>query len=68
MGNKYRIGRKIGSGSFGQIFIGINIITGEEIAVKFEDVEAKHPQLEYKARVYKSFAGSWCPVCPLLWK
>nr|KMM72474.1 casein kinase I [Coccidioides posadasii RMSCC 3488] len=57
VGNKYRIGRKIGSGSFGDIYLGTNIISGEEIAIKLESVKAKHPQLEYEARVYKSIAG-----------
>jgi casein kinase I homolog HRR25 len=77
VGNKYRIGRKIGSGSFGDIYLGAfarlishacllhsltllpgtNIISGEEIAIKLESVKAKHPQLEYEARVYKSLAG-----------
>lgn len=57
VGNKYRIGRKIGSGSFGDIYLGTNIISGEEIAIKLESVKAKHPQLEYEARVYKSLAG-----------
>jgi serine/threonine protein kinase len=36
---------------------GTNIISGEEIAIKLESVKAKHPQLEYEARVYKSLAG-----------
>ncbi|ORX83255.1 Cki protein [Basidiobolus meristosporus CBS 931.73] len=58
IGNKYRLGRKIGSGSFGEIYIGVNIITGEEVAVKLESVTARHPQLEYEAKVYKSLAGS----------
>ncbi|KAF3354155.1 hypothetical protein VdG1_07620 [Verticillium dahliae VDG1] len=57
VGNKYRIGRKIGSGSFGDVYLGTNIISGEEIAIKLESVKAKHPQLEYEARVYKSLAG-----------
>jgi serine/threonine protein kinase len=37
--------------------VGTNIISGEEIAIKLESVKAKHPQLEYEARVYKSLAG-----------
>ncbi|KAM6515598.1 serine/threonine protein kinase [Fusarium solani] len=57
VGNKYRIGRKIGGGSFGDVYLGTNIISGEEIAIKLESVKAKHPQLEYEARVYKSLAG-----------
>jgi hypothetical protein len=33
--------------------LGTNIISGEEIAIKLESTKAKHPQLEYEARVYK---------------
>ncbi|CAJ0752102.1 12861_t:CDS:2 [Entrophospora sp. SA101] len=57
VGNKYRIGRKIGSGSFGEIYLGTNIINGEEVAIKLESTKAKHPQLEYEAKVYKTLAG-----------
>ncbi|KAI9188442.1 serine/threonine protein kinase [Blastocladiella emersonii ATCC 22665] len=56
-GQKYRIGRKIGSGSFGDIYLGTNIMNGEEVAIKLESVKAKHPQLEYEARVYRALAG-----------
>jgi casein kinase I family protein HRR25 len=57
VGGKYRFGRKIGSGSFGDIYLGINVVNGEEVAIKVESVRSKHPQLEYEARVYKSMAG-----------
>ncbi|ORX59374.1 kinase-like protein [Hesseltinella vesiculosa] len=57
VGNKFRIGRKIGSGSFGDIYLGTNIIQGDEVAIKLESVKAKHPQLEYEARVYKALQG-----------
>ncbi|KAJ1030123.1 hypothetical protein NDA16_001036 [Ustilago loliicola] len=57
VGGKYRIGKKIGSGSFGDIYLGINIISGEEVAIKLESIKAKHPQLEYEAKVYKTLAG-----------
>ncbi|KAJ3105986.1 serine/threonine protein kinase [Phlyctochytrium planicorne] len=57
VGGKYRIGRKIGSGSFGDIYLGTNVVNGEEVAIKLESVKAKHPQLEYEAKVYKSLAG-----------
>ncbi|KAF9118905.1 serine/threonine protein kinase [Mortierella sp. GBA39] len=57
VGNKYRIGRKIGSGSFGDIYLGTSIVNNEEVAIKLESIKAKHPQLEYEARVYKTLAG-----------
>ncbi|KAG9018525.1 serine/threonine protein kinase [Tulasnella sp. 427] len=57
VGGKYRLGKKIGSGSFGDIYLGVNIISGEEVAIKLESVKAKHPQLEYEAKVYKTLAG-----------
>lgn len=33
VGNKYRLGRKIGSGSFGDIYLGTTINTGEEVNI-----------------------------------
>lgn len=57
VGKKYRIGRKIGLGSFGDIYLGTNIISGEEVAIKLENTKAKHPQLEYEAKVYKALSG-----------
>jgi casein kinase I family protein HRR25 len=43
VGGKYRLGKKIGSRSFGDIYLGVNIISGEEVAIKLESVKAKHP-------------------------
>ncbi|KAH8554831.1 casein kinase I like hhp1 [Umbelopsis sp. PMI_123] len=59
IGDKYRIGRKVGSGSFGEIYLGTNVMTGEEVAIKLESVKAKHKQLEYEAKVYKALAGGY---------
>ncbi|KAF3625877.1 Casein kinase I isoform delta [Capsicum annuum] len=36
VGNKFRLGRKIGSGSFGEIYLGTNVQTNEEVAIKLE--------------------------------
>ncbi|KXJ12155.1 casein kinase I [Exaiptasia diaphana] len=67
VGNKYRLGRKIGSGSFGDIYLGTNISTGEEVAIKLECVKSKHPQLHIEAKFYKMMQGGvgiptikWC--------
>ena len=37
--------------------LGTNIITNEEVAIKLESVKAKHPQLEYEAKVYRALQG-----------
>ncbi|KAJ6698929.1 CASEIN KINASE-RELATED [Salix purpurea] len=55
--NKFRLGRKIGSGSFGQIYLGTNIQTNEEVAIKLENVKTKHPQLLYESKLYRILQG-----------
>lgn len=50
-GGKYRLGRKIGGGSFGEIYVGIDIHTKEEIAIKLENIKTKHPQLMYETKL-----------------
>lgn len=67
VGNKYRLGRKIGSGSFGDIYLGTNISTLEEVAIKLECVKTKHPQLHIESKFYRIMQGGvgiptikWC--------
>ncbi|KAG1765267.1 hypothetical protein EV702DRAFT_981645, partial [Suillus placidus] len=31
---------------------------GEEVAIKLKSVKAKHPQLEYESKVYKTLTSS----------
>jgi casein kinase 1 len=57
VGNKYRIGRKIGSGSFGDIYKCNDVTTGEELAVKLEPIKTRHPQLLYEAKLYRVLQG-----------
>lgn len=56
--DRYRLMRKIGSGSFGDIYLGVNQLTGEEVAVKMENMYAKHPQLQFEHKVYRMLAGA----------
>lgn len=53
----YKLGSKLGSGSFGRIYAATNIKTKEEVAVKIEDVKSKSPQLLYEARLYQKILG-----------
>lgn len=50
---KYKLGRKIGSGSFGDIYLGVNKKTNEEVAVKLESIKTKFPQLLYESKLYR---------------
>lgn len=67
VGSRFRLGRKIGSGSFGDIYLGTNITNLEEVAIKLECVHSKHPQLHIEARFYRLMQGGvgipsikWC--------
>eukprot|EP01062_Namystynia_karyoxenos_P007166 TRINITY_DN12513_c0_g2_i1.p1 TRINITY_DN12513_c0_g2~~TRINITY_DN12513_c0_g2_i1.p1 ORF type:complete len:362 (+),score=118.34 TRINITY_DN12513_c0_g2_i1:144-1229(+) len=51
--NKFTVGRKLGAGSFGEIFAGVDTYTGEQVAIKFEPSHARHPQLLYEAGQYR---------------
>ncbi|KAL1200041.1 Casein kinase 1-like protein 11 [Cardamine amara subsp. amara] len=57
IGGKFKLGRKLGSGSFGELYLGINIQTGEEVAVKLEPVKTRHPQLQYESKIYMFLQG-----------
>ena len=57
VGGKYRLVRKIGSGSFGDIYLAINTTNGEEVAAKIESIKARHPQLLYEFKLYKILQG-----------
>jgi len=39
----FKLTRKLGSGAFGEIFHGINLKTNEEVAIKLENTNTKHP-------------------------
>ena len=53
VGNKYRLLEKLGAGSFGEIYRAVNILTGDPVAVKLENISNRHAQLLPEARLYK---------------
>lgn len=57
VGKKYRLGRKIGSGSFGDVYLGNDVTTGEDVAIKLERIRTKHPQLLYESKLYRILQG-----------
>jgi len=54
----WTIGKKIGSGSFGDIYCARHHITGEEVAIKVESFKARHPQLMYESKLLKHLQGT----------
>lgn len=58
IGGKWIVGKKLGSGAFGDIYIGHNVLTEGKVAIKVENKRNPHPQLEYEARVYKYLTGT----------
>ncbi|KAJ8768826.1 hypothetical protein K2173_023730 [Erythroxylum novogranatense] len=57
VGGKFKLGRRIGNGSFGEIFLATHIDTFEIVAVKIENTKTKHPQLLYEAKLYNILQG-----------
>ncbi|KAF3635188.1 Casein kinase I isoform delta [Capsicum annuum] len=57
IGEKYKLGKKIGSGSFGVIYLATHIETFEIVAVKIENRQTRHPQLLYEAKLYTILQG-----------
>ncbi|KAK4110081.1 kinase-like protein [Canariomyces notabilis] len=62
VGVHYRVGKKIGEGSFGVIFEGMNLLNSQQVAIKFEPRKSDAPQLRDEYRTYKILVG--CPGIP----
>lgn len=52
----WRIDKELGSGSFGVVYMGTDIHTGEEVAIKMEPREEKH-RLKKERKIYKTLEG-----------
>jgi len=65
VGIHYRVGKKIGEGSFGVIFEGTNLLNSQTVAIKFEPRKAEAPQLRDECRSYRILAG--CPGIPQIY-
>ena len=62
VGGRYRLGKKIGTGAFGEIFEGTDIFDSSSVAIKLEHNSVKYPQLLFEAKLLKSIPGTGIPV------
>jgi serine/threonine protein kinase len=53
LGGRFRLHSKIASGSFGDCYLGSDITTRQELAIKLEPCKSQHPQLEYEYKIYR---------------
>ncbi|KAJ6492578.1 kinase-like protein [Mycena vitilis] len=56
-GGTYRLDKQIGSGSCSQVYLGIDIISGEEVAIKLQSVRSTSQPLEPESKVLTALAG-----------
>jgi len=55
--SKYVFEKKIGKGSFGCIYQGLNIITQEKVAIKYEATSCTQPTLLWESKILNHLAG-----------
>ena len=71
--NRYKLGRKLGSGSFGDIYLATDLTTNEEVAVKLEHTKAQTDNISKSLKInyyffvivrqYKFVGGMLTPYC-----
>ncbi|KAG5337204.1 hypothetical protein C0989_010334 [Termitomyces sp. Mn162] len=58
VGNHFRVGKKIGEGSFGVVFEGSKMLSNTPVAIKFEPRKSDAPQLRDEFRSYRTLNGT----------
>lgn len=61
LGGKYKIGKKLGAGAFGEVYLVTEISSGTEYAIKIESTRNKNPQLLHEAKLIKLMKGKGIP-------
>ena len=61
IGKQFRLVRKLGSGSFGDVYFGVNIHSHHPVAVKLENIKTRTPQLATEAKFYNLFQSPYIP-------
>ena len=56
--DRFSVGKLLGAGSFGQVYIGIDLKNDTKVALKLEPKDSKSPQLKFESKVYKDLGRS----------
>jgi serine/threonine protein kinase len=54
---RFKMGRKIGSGSFGEIYLGVDEESGKQVAIKFESKNVRRAQVIEEAKLLRELNG-----------
>ncbi|XP_065772809.1 casein kinase I-like [Muntiacus reevesi] len=57
VGGRYKLVREIGCGSFGDVYLAIDLTSHEEVAVKLELQNARQPRLVHETELYNILQG-----------
>ena len=57
VGGKYVLRKRLGAGSFGEIYAGEHLLSHEQVAIKLESKDARPAQLLNESRTYKILSG-----------
>lgn len=63
VGYHYKLGPRIGSGSFGEIYAGTHSGTSEDVAIKTEPVRTRCPQLQNECKIYRLLRNNGKTFC-----
>ncbi|KAF8589128.1 casein kinase I delta [Ramaria rubella] len=54
----YQTIKKLGSGTFGEVYLGVDLASNRQVAIKLESIKASWPMLELESKMYAKLRGS----------
>lgn len=54
----YQTIKKLGSGTFGEVYLGVDLVSNGQVAIKLESIKASVPMLELEANMYAKLRGA----------
>lgn len=58
--DRYQLNQSIGKGSFGEVFSGVDLSTGMDVAIKLEPYTKHHSQLSFENKLYHALRHVSC--------